>query len=63
MTAEYEGSDFSDDGIQYGLGADFAVDKKVVIGASVTRTNIDDFDGTGFDYEETNVGIRASIRF
>lgn len=63
MDAEYESNDYSDKGVQYGLGADFAVDPSIILGALVTRTTIDDFDGVGFDYEETNISIRASVRF
>lgn len=52
------GSEF---GSYYGLGADYMLNDQVMIGADITRTNLDNFSGQ--DVSVTSFGIGAAYRF
>lgn len=51
----------SEFGSYYGIGADFMLNEDIMIGADVTRTNLDNFSGS--DVTVTSFGIGAAYRF
>lgn len=54
----------SEDGLVYGIGADFKVTEHFVVGGEYTRHDFDDVDGvSGLDLKADLVQIRASYRF
>ncbi|SLN65026.1 hypothetical protein AQS8620_02995 [Aquimixticola soesokkakensis] len=57
------GDKLIDTGYLYGVGLDYAVTDKVIVGAEVLQTEFDDFDGTGTDISSTSVGARVSMKF
>ncbi len=61
--ARYSDDDYSDTGLTYGLGADFRVTERVVLGLDYSRDSIDDVDGTGVDLDADSIRLRASFRF
>ena len=57
------GEDLSDNGYFYGLGYDYLVTDKWVVGGEVLQHEFDDFDGTGIDIDATTVQAKVSYRF
>lgn len=51
----------SEFGSYFGIGADFMLNEDVMIGADVTRTNLDNFSGS--DVSVTSFAIGAAYRF
>lgn len=51
----------SEFGSYYGIGADYMLNDQIMIGADITRTNLDNFSGQ--DVSVTSVGIGAAYRF
>lgn len=53
----------SDNGISYGLGGMFKVTDNIGLGLEYTHTQIDNFDGLGFDVDTDMIQVRASYHF
>lgn len=51
----------SEFGHYFGIGADYMLNDDVMIGADITRTNLDNFSGQ--DVSVTSIGIGAAYRF
>lgn len=51
----------SEFGSYFGVGADYMLNENVMIGADITRTNLDNFSGQ--DVSVTSFGIGAAYRF
>lgn len=51
----------SEFGSYFGIGADYMLNEDVMIGADITRTNLDNFSGQ--DVSVTSFGIGAAYRF
>lgn len=50
-----------DSGAQFEIGADYMLSDTVIVGGGITRTNLDDFNGS--DMRVTSFGLRAAYRF
>ncbi len=62
--AHLDGGDISEDGLVYGLGADFKVTERFVLGGEYTRHDFDDVEGiSGLDVKGDLFQVRASFRF
>lgn len=57
------GNDYSDTGILYGVGVDYAVTDRWIVGAEITHHEFDDFDTLGVDISGNTIGVKASFRF
>lgn len=57
------GSSMSDNGIAYGIGVDFMVSQRFMLGVDANRFEFDDFGGTGFDVSGNSVALRAAFKF
>lgn len=57
------GTSVDDSGFTYGLGVDFAVTPNVVLGAEISRSTFEDFDGQGIDIDADVMQLRASYKF
>ena len=62
--AYLDGDDFSETGLTYGIGADFKVTERFLVGAEYTRQDFSDVDGQdGLDLDADMVQLRATMRF
>lgn len=62
--AHIDGGDLSETAVTYGLGADFKVTERFVVGAEYTRQDFDDvLDVSGADLDTDMIQLRASFRF
>lgn len=57
------GASLSDTGVFGGLGLDYALSDKWVVGGEVLRHNFGNFDSSGIDLNATTVTARASLKF
>ncbi|WP_417270523.1 outer membrane protein [Celeribacter sp.] len=57
------GTDYSDTGVTYGLGMDYAVTDQWTAGFEVLQNDFSEFDNSGSDLSAVTVGARASFRF
>ncbi|MBU2865453.1 outer membrane protein [Pacificibacter marinus] len=57
------GTDYSDTGVSYGLGADYALSDAVVAGFEVLQNDFNEFDDSGSDLSATTVGAKVAYRF
>ncbi|MBU2936939.1 MULTISPECIES: outer membrane protein [Pacificibacter] len=57
------GTDYSDTGVSYGLGADYALSDAVVAGFEVLQNDFNEFDDSGSDLSATTVGAKIAYRF
>lgn len=57
------GNEYSDTGILYGVGVDYAVTDRWIVGAEITHHEFDDFDTLGVDISGNTIGVKASFRF
>lgn len=55
--------DNKDTGLLYGVGVDFAVSDRWMVGADITHYEFDDFGGSAWDVSGNSIGLRASFRF
>lgn len=60
---DISGSGFSDTGLTYGLGVDYAVTDSISAGVELLQTEFDEFSDSGADLSATTVGARVSFRF
>ncbi|MFM2390200.1 MAG: hypothetical protein RLZZ437_1755 [Pseudomonadota bacterium] len=61
--ASVGGAGLSDDGWFAGLGADYAINDRVTLGAEVLTHKFDDFDASGVDLDATTAKARVNLRF
>lgn len=62
--AHVDADDLSETAVTYGLGLDFKVTERFVVGAEYTRQDFDDVaDIDGLDLDTDMIQLRASIRF
>lgn len=61
--ASVAGADASDRGYFLGVGADYALTDKWVVGGEVLAHRFDDFDGSGVDLKATTATVRAIFNF
>ncbi len=60
----YLDADDSENGLVYGIGGDFKVTERFVLGAEYTRHDFDDIGNvSGLDLKADTVQVRASFRF
>ncbi|EKE45036.1 hypothetical protein OCGS_0731 [Oceaniovalibus guishaninsula JLT2003] len=57
------GDDLSDTGVAYGVGVDYAVTDRVLVGGEFLRHDWDDFDGTDIDVSANTIQARVALRF
>lgn len=57
------GVDYSDTGISYGVGADYALSDAVVAGFEVLQNDFSEFDDSGSDLSATTVSAKIGYRF
>jgi opacity protein-like surface antigen len=57
------GTDYSDTGVSYGLGLDYAVTDSVVAGLEVLQNDFEEFDNSGSDLSATTVAAKVAFRF
>lgn len=55
--------DYSDTGVSYGVGADYALSDAVVAGFEVLQNDFDEFDDSGSDLSATTVAAKVAYRF
>lgn len=55
--------DDSDTGAFYGLGADYRVTDRIVVGGEVLQHQFNDYAGSGIDVDATTIGARMSFQF
>ena len=56
--------DLSENGVTYGIGADFKVNDKFTVGAEYSKQDFNDFNGVdGLDLNTDMVQLRAAFRF
>lgn len=63
LSANLGGTSQSDNGIIYGIGVDFMVTPRIMLGLDANRFEIDDFGTTGEDITGTTVALRAAFKF
>lgn len=61
--ADIAGSSYSDTGVTYGIGMDYAVTDMINVGAELLQNDFDEFDDSGEDLSATTLGARVSFRF
>lgn len=61
--ASVAGDDLDGNGYFYGIGADYAVTDRIVVGGEILRHEFDDFDDTSVDLDATTVRAKVSLRF
>ncbi len=61
--ADIGGTSYSDTGVTYGLGVDYAVTDNVNVGAELLQNDFSEFDDSGADLSATTLGARVSFRF
>jgi outer membrane immunogenic protein len=57
------GVDYSDTGVSYGIGADYALSDAVVAGFEVLQNDFNEFDNSGSDLSATTVAAKIGYRF
>ena len=57
------GVDYSDTGVSYGIGADYALSDAVVAGFEVLQNDFNEFDNSGSDLSATTVAAKIAYRF
>ncbi len=55
--------DDKDTGQLYGLGVDYRLNERVIVGGEVLKHQFDDYAGSGIDVEATTVSARVSFQF
>lgn len=63
MEIESDGDDLSDIGVAYGIGAEFLVTDRVILGVEYMQNDFNDFDDSGSDVDYQAVSFRASFKF
>ena len=58
-----DGSDASDTGYFYGIGADYAVNDNFLVGGEVLQHEFDNFDDSGVDLSAKTLALRVSYKF
>ncbi|MCA0043692.1 outer membrane protein [Celeribacter litoreus] len=61
--ADIGGTSYSDTGVVYGIGMDYAVTDNVNVGAELLQNDFSEFDNSGSDLSATTLGARVSFRF
>ncbi|RPE71627.1 opacity protein-like surface antigen [Pacificibacter maritimus] len=61
--ATIAGTDYSDTGVSYGIGADYAVTDNIVAGLEVLQNDFNEFDDSGADLSATTVAAKVGFRF
>ncbi|MEM5474962.1 outer membrane beta-barrel protein [Pacificibacter sp. AS14] len=61
--ATIDGTDYSDTGVSYGIGADYALSDAVVAGFEVLQNDFNEFDDSGEDLSAATVGAKIAYRF
>lgn len=61
--ANIGGTDYSDTGVIYGLGMDYAINDQWGAGVELLQSDFNDFDGSGSDVSSTSLNARVSMRF
>lgn len=61
--SDNSGSDISETGYTYGIGADYAITERFSVGLEYSRNEFDDVDGTVVDVDGDAIQIRGSFRF
>jgi|APEBP8051073178_1049388.scaffolds.fasta_scaffold00020_85 opacity protein-like surface antigen len=61
--ATVAGQGLSDNGWFAGVGADYAINDRWLVGGEVLWHQFDDFDNTGIDIDATTFKVRAAYRF
>jgi outer membrane immunogenic protein len=62
-TATVGGQDLSDTGYFGGVGVDYQLNDRWVLGGEVLSHKFDDFDNSGVDVDATTASVRASFKF
>ncbi len=63
LEVENDGDDLSDTGIAYGLGGDFLVTDRFMVGLEYVQNDFDEFDDSDTDVDYETIGLKASFRF
>jgi opacity protein-like surface antigen len=61
--ATISGNDYSDTGVSYGVGADYALSDAVVAGFEVLQNDFNEFDDSGVDLSATTLSAKVAYRF
>tara|TARA_R110001583_G_scaffold188237_1_gene350231 strand:+ start:144192 stop:144890 length:699 start_codon:yes stop_codon:yes gene_type:complete len=61
--ADIGGTSYSDTGVTYGIGVDYAVTDNVNAGVELLQNDFNEFDNSGSDLSATTLGARVSFRF
>lgn len=62
-TATIGGTSYNDTGYFYGVGADFMVTDRIVVGGEITQNQFNGFSGSGSNVDATTVAVRVSMKF
>ncbi|MFT6452783.1 MAG: opacity protein-like surface antigen [Halocynthiibacter sp.] len=57
------GTSYTDTGYFYGVGVDFMVTDRIVVGGEVTQNQFSGFAGSGSNVDATAVALRVSMKF
>lgn len=57
------GTDYSDTGVSYGVGADYALSDALVAGFEVLQNDFNEFDDSGADLSAATVAAKIAYRF
>ncbi|WP_417250729.1 outer membrane protein [Celeribacter sp.] len=61
--ATISGNDYSDTGVSYGVGVDYAINDAWTAGVELLHTDFSEFDDSSSDVGATTLGARLSMRF